>query len=82
MCFLISPAAWAIALTTCNYYPHNTPAIISIAMNTFCLIPIVNITAKKVTKFYINYKTIARSNNAVKKNKHNINIASATQCVV
>ena len=80
LCFLISPAAWAIALTSCNYYPHNTPAIISIAMNTFCLIPIINITAKKVTKFYTKYKATVRENNIA--NKQNINIESNSHCVV
>lgn len=80
LCFLISPAAWAIALTTCNYYPHNTPAIISIIMNTFCLIPIVNITAKKVTKYYTKYKANAHENHIT--NKQNINVASNSHCVV
>ena len=82
LCFLISPAAWAIELTSCNYYPHNTPAIISIVMNTFCLIPIVNITAKKVKNYYTKYKANAHANNELKKNKQNINVASASQCAV
>jgi len=46
---IIPPTSWLLALTFCNGNPKNSIAIVSIIMNTFCFIPVVDaiITACK-----------------------------------
>ena len=63
--FIISPGIWAFGLNICKSKPGDVPAIISIIMNTICLVPVYGIVKQWVIQINVDRTRAAEFRKAV-----------------
>lgn len=90
--FIVCPAAWALALVSCTSTPNDIPAIISLIMNTFALLPVMRYLHTTAKKWHQNHreKRQTKPDHSAQNNAHNpnkspdekINITPDTNAIV